>query len=139
MMFRTMLIAAAFLAVAPVAAQAQAQSKEGVTYSPAYERCLEKPDNDNTYGILRCGEAEMKFQDARLNKAYKADMADLANAPEPKAALLKAQRAWIAFRDADCASVRALSGGTIAPIVMQICYLEHTARRAQALEDLLKP
>lgn len=136
-----MLTAAAILAMAPVAAQAQAQAqpKEGVTYSPAYELCWDTPENSNTYGILRCGEAEMAFQDARLNKAYKADMADLAEAPDAKAALLKAQRAWIAFRDADCATVRALIGGTVAPIYMQNCYLEHTARRAQVLEDLLKP
>lgn len=139
MMLRTMLIAAACLTVAPVAAQAQAQSKEGVTYSPAYERCWDKPENSNTYGILRCGEAELAVQDARLNKAYKADMADLADAPDAKAALLKAQRAWIAFRDADCATASALSGGTIHPIVVQNCYLEHTARRAQALEELLQP
>ncbi|WP_419320082.1 lysozyme inhibitor LprI family protein [Caulobacter sp. ErkDOM-E] len=135
MMFRTMLIAAALLAVAPVAAQAE----DGVKFSPAYELCLDKPDNGNTYGMLKCGDAEMAFQDARLNKAYKADMADLAEGPVAKAALLKSQRAWIAFRDADCATVRALSGGTIAPIYVQNCYLEHTARRAQALEDLLKP
>lgn len=139
MLFRTMLTAAAILAMAPVAAQAQAQPKEGVTYSPAYELCWDTPENSNTYGILRCGEAEMAVQDARLNKAYKADMADLADNPVAKAALLKAQRAWIAFRDADCATVRALIGGTIAPIYMQNCHLEHTARRAQALEDLLKP
>ena len=139
MMFRTMAIAAAFLTPVAAQAQAQAQSKEGVTYSPAYELCWDKPENSNTYGILRCGDAEIAVQDARLNKAYKADMADLADRPVAKAALLKAQRAWIAFRDADCATVWALSGGTIAPIYMQNCYLEHTARRAQALEDLLKP
>ncbi|MCY1648891.1 lysozyme inhibitor LprI family protein [Caulobacter sp. SL161] len=139
MLFRTMLIASAFLTVAPVAAQAQAQAKDGVTYSPAYELCWNKPENSNTYGILRCGEAELAVQDARLNKAYKADMADLADSPEAKASLLKAQRAWIAFRDADCATVRALIGGTAAPIYLQNCHLEHTARRAQALEDLLKP
>lgn len=135
MLFRTMLIAAAFLIVAPVAAQAQ----DDVKLSPAYERCMDKPENSTTYGILKCGDAEIEFQDARLNKAYKADMADLADSPEVKAALLKAQRAWIAFRDADCATVWALSGGTIRPIYMQNCYLQHTARRAQALEDLLKP
>lgn len=135
MLFRTMLIAAAFLAVAPVAAQAQ----DDVKLSPAYERCMDKPENSTTYGILKCGDAEIEFQDARLNKAYKADMADLADSPEVKAALLKAQRAWIAFRDADCATVQELSGGTIAPIYVQNCYLKHTARRAQELEDLLKP
>lgn len=135
MLFRTMLIAAALLFVAPVAAQA----RDNVKLSPAYERCMDKPENSTTYGILQCGDAEIAFQDARLNKAYKADMADLADSPEVKAALLKAQRAWIAFRDADCATVGALSGGTIRPIYMQNCYLQHTARRAQALEDLLKP
>jgi len=135
MVIRTMLIAAAFLAVAPVAAQAE----DGVMFSPAYELCLDKPDNSNTYGMLKCGDAEMAFQDARLNKAYKADMADMAQNPAGKAALLKAQRAWIVFRDADCATIRAVSGGTIASIYVQSCYLEHTARRAQALEDLLKP
>ncbi|ATC30895.1 lysozyme inhibitor LprI family protein [Caulobacter vibrioides] len=137
MLLRKMMIAAALLSVAPVATQAQAQ--DGVMFSPDYDRCREKPENDNTPGILRCGEAELKFQDARLNKAYRADMADLADAPEAKAALLKAQRAWIAFRDADCDTVQALSGGTIRPIYVQSCYLKHTARRAQALEELLQP
>jgi len=135
MLFRTMLIAATVLSVAPVAARAQ----DGVKFSPAYQRCLDKPENANTYGMLKCGDAEITFQDARLNKAYKADMADLANAPDAKAALLKAQRAWIAFRDADCATVELVRGGTIMAIYMQNLYLEHTARRAQALEDLLKP
>ena len=137
MLFRTPLIAAALLCAAPVAAHAQA--RDGVKFSPAYQVCLDKPENGNTYGMLKCGDAEITFQDARLNKAYKADMADLANGPDAKAALLKAQRAWIAFRDADCATVQLLSGGTIAAIYVQNCYLEHTARRAQALEDLLKP
>jgi len=135
MLLRTLLIAAALLTVAPVAARAE----DGVAYSPAYEACLAKPENDNTLGILKCGEAELKVQDARLNKAYKADMADLADAAPAKAALLKAQRAWIAYRDADCATVQILSGGTIAPIYVQSCHLKHTALRAQALEDLLKP
>lgn len=103
MLLRTMMIAAALLCLAPVAAQAQAE--DGVSFSPDYDRCREKPENDNTPGILRCGDAEIKFQDARLNKAYKADMADLKDSPAAKAALLKAQRAWIAFRDADCATV----------------------------------
>ena len=135
MMFRTMLIAAAFLAVAPAAARAG----DGVKFSPAYELCLAAPAGQSTYGMLTCGEAEIKVQDARLNRAYKSDMTDLAQNPAGKAALLKAQRAWIVFRDADCATIRAVSGGTIASIYVQSCYLEHTAVRADALEDLLKP
>lgn len=135
MFVRTMLIGSALLIAAPVAVQAD----EGIKYSPAYDRCLAAPSGQSTYGMLQCGDAEIGVQDARLNKAYKADMADMADGSAGKAALLKAQRAWIAFRDADCASVREVRGGTIAAIYMQNCYLEHTARRAQALEDLLKP
>lgn len=51
MLFRTMLIAAVVLTVAPVAAQAQ----DDVKLSPAYERCMDKPENSTTYGILKCG------------------------------------------------------------------------------------
>lgn len=136
MVVRTMLIRAVLiLLAAPVAAQAG----EGVKYSPAYDRCLAAPAGQSTYGMLTCGDAEIKAQDARLNRAYKSDITDMAENPAGKAALLKAQRAWIAFRDADCATVRAVSGGTIASIYVQACYLDHTARRAEALEDLLKP
>lgn len=135
MYVRTMLIGCALLLAAPVAAQAD----EALKYSPAYDRCLAEPSGQSTYGMLQCGDAEIAVQDARLNKAYKADMADMADGSPGKAALLKAQRAWIAFRDADCASVREVRGGTIAAIFMQNCYLEHTARRANALEDLLRP
>lgn len=63
----------------------------------------------------------------------------MAKNPTAKAKLLKAQRAWIAFRDADCAAILAVSGGAIAPIYFQSCYLDHTTRRAAALEDFLKP
>lgn len=131
----TLISAVLLLPAAPVAAQAD----KGGKFSPAYDRCLAAPAGQSTYGILTCGEAEIKVQDARLNRAYKSDMADMAENPAGKAALLKAQRAWIAFRDADCATIRAVSGGTIASIYVQSCFLEHTADRADALEDLLKP
>ncbi len=135
MFVRTMLMGSALLLAAPVAVQAD----EGISTAPPMIGCLAAPSGQSTYGMLHCGDAEIGVQDARLNKAYKADMADMADGSAGKAALLKAQRAWIAFRDADCASVREVRGGTIAAIFMQNCYLEHTARRAQALEYLLRP
>ncbi|PIB93719.1 lysozyme inhibitor LprI family protein [Caulobacter sp. FWC2] len=135
-MGRTGLIIAALLMAAPVSAAAAGDEPR---YSLGYDRCLNSPDGQNTPGLVKCALAELKVQDARLNRAYTADMAGLAQNPDAKAALLKAQRAWIAFRDADCATVRALSGGTISPFYAASCELKHTARRAQALEALLAP
>ena len=133
MLFRTVLIAAALLFVAPVAAQAQ----DDVKLSPAYERCMEKPENSTTYGILQCGDAEIAVQDARLNKAYKADMADLADAPDVKAALLKAQRAWIAFRDANCwAEAAPYTTGSIQPLVFSSCMARLTRQRTKDLTQM---
>ena len=54
--------------------------------------------------MIDCFNAELKIQDARLNATYRQAQADL-NARQ-KASLTAAQRAWIAYRDADCAAQR---------------------------------
>lgn len=113
---------------APLASQA-AEPK----YSPAYDRCLASPDGQSTMGMIACAGAELKLQDARLNRAYQAAMKRL-DQPRQRAALQKAQRAWIAFRDADCASLYDQDWGSLSRIEANACMLDHTARRADALE-----
>ena len=54
--------------------------------------------------------------------------------PRQKAALTKAQRAWIAFRDADCASLYDQDWGTLSRVEANSCVLDRTARRADELE-----
>lgn len=102
-------------------------------YSPAYDRCLASPEGQSTIGMIECAGAELKLQDARLNRAYREALQRL-DQPRQKAALKKAQRAWIAYRDADCASVYDQDWGTLARIEANACVLDHTARRADALE-----
>ncbi|USQ95012.1 lysozyme inhibitor LprI family protein [Caulobacter sp. RL271] len=103
------------------------------TYSPAYDRCLAAPSGQSTAGMIGCVGAELKGQDARLNRAYQAAQKRM-SLPRQKTALTKAQRAWIAFRDADCASLYDQDWGTLSRVEANSCVLEHTARRADALE-----
>ncbi|WP_299010267.1 lysozyme inhibitor LprI family protein [uncultured Caulobacter sp.] len=118
--------AATLLLLAPAA---HAEPK----YSATYDRCLASPEGQSTIGMIRCAGAELKLQDARLNRAYQDAMKRL-DLPRQKAALKKAQRAWIAYRDADCASVYDPDWGSLARIEANACMLDHTARRADALE-----
>lgn len=119
---------AALLLSAPVAVQAAEP-----TYTPAYQRCLAAPSGQSTAGMIGCVGAELKVQDARLNRAYQAAQTRMA-LPRQKAALTKAQRAWIAFRDADCASLYDADWGTLSRVEANSCVLERTAQRADDLE-----
>lgn len=80
-----------------------------------------------------CAEAELAFQDGRLNKAYKALAADLNDLD--KRAAIEAQRAWLTFRDKDCAARAGRFGSDAGPATESTCRMENTAYRAQQLED----
>src|SRR5262249_19658826 len=64
-----------------------------------YSTCLEK-SNGATIEMNSCILAETIRQDARLNENYKRLISKLAT--ERRNALVKAQRAWIRFQDANC-------------------------------------
>lgn len=53
-------------------------------------------------------------------------------------ALMKAQRAWIQYRDAHC-DVEGFSvrGGTLEPAIVELCLAEVTRKRTVELEDLV--
>jgi uncharacterized protein YecT (DUF1311 family) len=103
----------------------------------AYEKCLARPSGQTTYGMVECIGVEVQAQDARLNRAYQAAIARLER-PRQKAALQKAQRAWIAFRDADCASYLDEDWGSIARVEANQCVLDRTRQRADELEVFRK-
>ena len=110
----------------------------------AADACQAGPDGASTMGIVACLSSEADAWDAHLNDEYGRLRERLrgADAAGPGAisrgdALRDAQRAWIAFRDADCALAHAIwQDGTIRGPVAASCRLEHTARRALALRDL---
>lgn len=103
---------------------------------PSYSACVA-----NSQGRVveqgDCADSEFKFQDERLNKAYKAVMATLSSSGSKEAATQAqgAQRAWLAYFDKDCAVRAGRFGSSAAPATESICRMESTAIRAQQLED----
>ena len=102
--------------------------------SPLYEGCLR--DNGSTSdGIQMCINNETKFHDEHLNEIYKQLVKDVSS--ERKKQLQSAQRAWIKYRDTNCAFYNNPDHGTFGFIAQQTCIMNMTAERAQELEDLI--
>ena len=60
-----------------------------------------------------------------------------ASFPSPRPTAAASQRAWIAFRDAQCAfESSAMEGGTAAPLLFSGCAAQLTRERAKELRDL---
>jgi len=81
-------------------------------------------------------EANGKYKkaDAELNKVYKELVALLS--PERKALLVKAQRAWITFRDTHCRFTdSSYEGGSMQPMIYAMCMQEITEQRVKQLKQ----
>lgn len=103
---------------------------------PSYDACIQAAQGQA--GLKGdCADSEFQFQDARLNKAYKALLESI-TAVEGKDSIKDiqaAQRAWLAFYQKDCATRADRFGSTRGPSTLSICQMEKTAIRAQELED----
>jgi uncharacterized protein YecT (DUF1311 family) len=102
-------------------------------YSTTYRACMDE-SGGVTMNMLDCMGSETDQQDARLNQNYKAAMQALT--PEQQTQLRDAQRLWIKFRDADCALLGSLTGGSIDRINSASCFLDMTKQRADDLARL---
>lgn len=130
-------VAALSLALLAVATPALAvdDAKIEARYTPAFQACLDSPDGASTMGMVQCVGVELKVQDAALNAAWRALIADMT--PDQKAGLQKAQRAWIAFRDADCQSRYSPDWGSMSTITANMCVLQRTVERTIELETFM--
>ena len=105
----------------------------------SHAHAQECPPGDETQMCLnvRAGEA-YKAEDARLNKAYHEIMLRLSDSHEDKALLQASQRAWIAFRDAECAfSTNHSKDGSIYPMLVSDCMADLTKARVTKLGTYL--
>jgi len=93
--------------------------------------CLNAPDGGTTLGATQCIGLETKAWDAILNRDYRALMGRLDAAQQEK--LQKAQRAWIALRDADCAFPIEFVRGSLSAVMAAECFQAHTADRVLTL------
>lgn len=126
-LFIAALAGAASLSFAHAQTGWQSASEAGVRAS--YPSCLDAAGKD-VPDWFSCTEAEFKFQDARLNLAYKALMAKLPGSD--KAALRSSERTWIEARDQRCAIDG--NGFEGRSLTSNDCVLQLTARRASDLE-----
>ena len=113
-----LLFVSACLAVLAAASSAQAQE------------CDRNDDSQQMMNI--CAGEDHQAADAKLNQAYK----DLfgRNDDKSRKLLQVAQRAWIAFRDAECAYTTAGSeGGSIHPMEVSLCLTNLTEQRTKQL------
>ena len=105
--------------------------------------CVEQEEGGGTtLGISMCSQTETDVWDAILNAEYRQTMTwakqrDAQEGPEFPAfanradALRNAQRAWIAFRDAECELEYSLWGaGSMRHIAGSSCLMQQTAQRA---------
>ncbi len=104
--------------------------------------CMEIPENHTTIGMIDCLHTEHAAWDALLNADWpllkaQAEEMDAANAvpglelTSAAQALLAAQRAWLAWREAECTHLAAEWGaGTHGRVVLADCYMTLTGRRA---------
>jgi uncharacterized protein YecT (DUF1311 family) len=96
--------------------------------------------------MTRCAGLDFEKADAELNKVWKqartaAEAADAEYAGDMKgeaAALLKAQRGWIAYRDGQCelAGFEA-RGGSMEPMLVNGCLAEMTKARTRELQAIV--
>jgi uncharacterized protein YecT (DUF1311 family) len=104
--------------------------------SKEYSICINQAVEGATADMFACNGEELDRQDARLNDAYKKLMSKLS--PDRKKALVKVQRAWIKFREANCDYYFDPDGGTAARLNASGCSLTMTATRAKDLEGMLE-
>lgn len=99
-------------------------------YSPAYDTCMHRAGS--TLEMVDCAARETERWDARLNRAYQQRMAALND--RQRAALKRAEKTWLAFRQADCDAYEDEDWGTISRIDAAQCLLRRTVERTLELE-----
>jgi len=115
----------------------------------AADPCQDAPGGSTTVGMTACFAMEADLWDAELNRIWPAlrKAAKAQDAVEADVmggafanfddALLQAQRAWIAFRDAECALDYAQWGaGSMRSIAGAACRMDMTAERVARLSEL---
>lgn len=123
----TAIIIAVALCAAP--GVVAADNEVGSNVSAAFRRCMAGAATNVDQG--HCLEGELQRQKANLNAAYSERLrgAD----PAFRSRMEMAQRAWVAFRDADC-DAQTLHGGSGAAMSYLTCMVRLTASRALELE-----
>jgi uncharacterized protein YecT (DUF1311 family) len=118
-------IVLAGLLMATTVAHAEPASER---YGEEYQTCRDR----NTHDAVMCLDQLVKSWDVRLNGAYK-KLLGMTKEADRLAALKKAQKLWVGYRDANC-GWHAAGEGTIHRLEAGECMRSMTADRALELE-----
>lgn len=118
----------------PTASQAKAldPSFTDSNTRPEYQACVDGTGGE-TAALQACGDEELAWQDARLNRLYKLVMSKLPEADRTK--LRSAQRVWLKQTDQTCAW-DASTQGQGQMLDARSCRLNRTTNRADELQKL---
>lgn len=96
--------------------------------------------NDQTQmGMNICAAQDYAASDAKLNVAYGDIMKRLSDNAGARKLLQDSQRAWIAFRDAECKFASSgVEGGSVQPMIHSGCLQGLTDARVTQLDSYLK-
>lgn len=95
-------------------------------------------NSENQMELNQCFADILKTSDVRLNAAYREIEKRLADDSFYLERLKSSQRAWIAFRDAECRFINARAdGGSIFSMLQSQCHTTLTDKRATELESYL--
>jgi len=90
------------------------------------------------FGLDVCADTDYKAADQKLNRTYGQIMKRLAGDHDTAKLLQASQRAWIAFRDAECNfRTSASKEGSIYPMEVSLCERDLTEERTKALDAYL--
>ncbi|MBB3936314.1 lysozyme inhibitor LprI family protein [Aureimonas phyllosphaerae] len=105
---------------------------------PAMAEEIDCTDPQTQTDMTLCAQADLDTADETLNALYAKVRERLKGEDQRLTALRDAQRAWIAYRDSECAfRSSAVDGGSAQPMVEAQCKSEKTARRSADLQDYL--
>ena len=86
-------------------------------------------------GLDQCADRAFQKADRALNEAYREILRRFGDEAHAKQLLVVAQKAWIAFRDAECAfAVSGSEGGSIYPMEYSLCLEDQTKKRTKELQ-----
>jgi uncharacterized protein YecT (DUF1311 family) len=113
--------------------------------APAQEPAIDCKNPQTQRDMTSCAGRDFEAADKALNEQYQAsrrimkkwdsEVSEYSRGAED--ALIKAQRAWIAYRDAQCASFGfQVHGGTLEPQLIYQCRADLTRKRTTELKQL---
>jgi uncharacterized protein YecT (DUF1311 family) len=96
------------------------------TLSPAAAQTANCAAAQTQADMNACAAQEYQKSDAALNQVYAQLKAKLTD-PQQQNLLVAAERAWVAYRDAECGfETSGSAGGSIHPMVQAMCFNEKT-------------